>query len=144
MRQTSANPRISTLFLLAGLVAALGACDRLSGPPVALASLDGTYRGEVLQRERTATPSRCMARTELTVTLQRGEVRGEIFNPQAAGQPLGTFYAFVEADGRIKTTLRIGPQILSLEGRFSGNGFRATAEGTECSLSASARRGDAS
>ncbi len=143
MHQTSANPRISALLLLAGLVTSLGACDRLSGPPVALANLDGTYRGEVLQRQRTATPSRCLARTELTITLQRGEVRGEIFNPQAAGQPIGTFYAFVEADGRIRTTLRIGPQTLALDGRFSGNDFRATAEGTECSLSASARRGDA-
>jgi len=121
----------------------MGACDRISGPPAALASLDGTYRGEVIQRQRTATPSSCVPRTDLTVVLQRGEVRGEIVNPQAAGQPLGTFYAFVEADGRIRTTLRIGPQTLSLEGRFSADSFRATAEGAECSLSASARRGNA-
>jgi hypothetical protein len=141
VRQTS---RFSALLPLAGLIVALGACDRLSGSPVALASLDGTYRGEVIQRERTATKSPCIARTDLTVTLQRGEVRGEIFNPQSAGQPVGSFYAFVETDGRIRTTLRMGPQTLALEGRFSDSGFRATAEGTECSLSASARRGNAS
>ncbi|MBI3505733.1 MAG: hypothetical protein HY059_12895 [Proteobacteria bacterium] len=115
----------------------------MSGPPVAVASLDGTYRGEVIQRQRTGRVTPCPARTDLTVTLKQGEVRGEMTNAQSPGQPAGTFYAFVEADGRIRTTMRIGARTLALEGRFSGIDFRATAEGEECSLSASARRGDA-
>jgi hypothetical protein len=126
---------------MAGICFALGGCDRIVGSaPVSLAALDGTYRGEMVQK--TGRPSYCVLRADLALTLKRGEARGELTSVEQPGQPVGSFYAFVEPDGRIKTTARVGTQTLAVDGRFSGQEFRASAEGQYCSMSASARRAD--
>lgn len=137
----STNDRIRHFLAIAGICLALGGCDKVVGStPVSLASLDGTYRGEMVQK--TGRPTYCVLRVELALTLRRGEARGELTSVEQPGQPAGSFYAFVEPDGRIKTTARVGTQTLVVDGRFSSQDFRATAEGQNCSMSASARRAD--
>ncbi len=135
-------PKKTRFFLVfAGICLAPGGCDRTAGSPSAtVGALDGTYRGQMIQK--TGRPSYCVTRVDLAVTLQRGEARGELTSSSQPGQPVGSFYAFVEPDGRIKTTARVGTQTLSVDGRFSGQDFRANAEGESCSMSASARRAD--
>jgi hypothetical protein len=126
---------------MAGICLALGGCDRIAGSaPVSLAALDGTYRGEMVQKS--GRPTYCVLRADLALTLRRGEARGELTSVQQPGQPVGSFYAFVEPDGRIKTTARVGTQTLAVDGRFTGQEFRASAEGQDCSMAASARRAD--
>ncbi len=135
------DERIRHFLAIAGLCLALGGCDRIAGsPPVSLAALDGTYRGEMVQKS--GRPSYCVLRVDLALTLRRGEARGELTSVDQPGQPVGSFYAFVEPDGRIKTTARVGTQTLAVDGRFGGQEFRATAEGQYCSMAASARRAD--
>jgi len=133
----------SILYFLgmAGVCLALGGCGRIDGSaPVSLAALDGTYRGEMAQKP--GRPAYCVLRVNLALTLRRGEARGELTSVEQPGQPVGSFYAFVEPDGRIKTTARVGTQTLTVDGRFTGQEFRASAEGQGCSMAASARRAD--
>lgn len=126
---------------MAGICLALGGCDRVAGSaPASLAALDGSYRGEMVQRS--GRPSHCLLRADLALTLRRGEARGELTSVQQPGQPVGSFYAFLEPDGRIRTTARVGTQTLTVDGRFAGQEFRANAEGQDCSMAASARRTD--
>lgn len=133
--------KIRHFLAFAGICIVLAGCDRFGGSaPVSLAALDGTYRGEMVQK--TGRPSYCVLRADLALTLRRGEARGELTSVEQPGQPVGSFYAFVEPDGRIKTTARVGTQTLTVDGRFNGQEFRANAEGQNCSMAASARRAD--
>ena len=133
--------KIRYFLAFAGICILLGGCDRIGGStPVVLAGLDGTYRGEMVQK--TGRPSYCVLRADLALTLRRGEARGELTSVEQPGQPVGSFYAFLEPDGRIKTTARVGTQTLTVDGRFTGQEFRASAEGQYCSMAASARRAD--
>lgn len=132
---------IRYFIAFAGVCLVLSGCDRnLGSTPVSLASLDGTYRGEMVQKS--GRPAYCVLRAELALTLRRGEARGELISVEQPGQPVGSFYAFVEPDGRIRTTARVGTRTLTVDGRFSGGEFRASAEGQDCSMAASARRAD--
>ncbi len=138
---TRADDSIRYFLGIAGIFLALGGCDRIAGPaPVSLAALDGTYRGEMVQKS--GRPAYCVLRANLALTLRRGEARGELTSVEQPGQPVGSFYAFVEPDGRIKTTARVGTQTLTVDGRFTGHEFRASAEGQDCSMAVSARRAD--
>ncbi len=136
--------RTGYLLAFAGLCLVLGGCDRVPGLRSApVATVDGTYRGELSQRTF-GRPSQCIMRVEMVVTLKAGEARGELLSVEQRGQPVGSFYAFVEADGRVKTTARVGAQTLALDGSFGGRDFSANAEGEKCSMYGTARRADGS
>lgn len=134
--------RTGYLVALSGLCLALGGCDRIPGMRAApVSTVDGTYRGELAQRTF-GRPSQCIMRVEMVVTLKAGEARGELLSVEQRGQPVGSFYAFVEPDGRVKTTARVGAQTLALDGSFGGREFSANAEGEKCSMYGTARRAD--
>lgn len=127
---------ISRLLALA-LVGALPAC--VAGlPPGGIAALDGTYEGEM--RRSAGPPMNCPASFRIRMTVARGEVHGEVFDPRQPDVPADRFAAFVEADGRMVNTLRVGGMTFGVRGRFGDTRFVGSADGQVCGLSVNAAR----
>jgi hypothetical protein len=124
---------------LAAIAAAgwLAACAG-GPPPGGIAALDGTYEGELTRSG--GPPLTCPAAYRIRLTVARGEVRGEVFDPRQPDVPVDRFMAFVEADGRMVNAIRAGGQTFGVRGRFGANAFQGTADSDRCGLSAYAAR----
>ncbi len=139
--------RAGGLSLAAVLCATLAACSggspfgSLRGSSGPVANLDGTYRGEMIGR--TGRPYGCVNKVTLVLTLKLGEARGEMFTPPITDAPSGTFYGFVEGNGRLRTTARVGEQTLGIDADFSGDRLSGYAENDKCAMTINARRSDA-
>ncbi len=121
---------LATVGLLVGCAGGL--------PPGGVAALDGVYEGDMTRSG--GHPTRCPARYTLRIAIAGGEARGEVFDPQQPGVPADRFMAFVEADGRIVSAIRVGSQNFGIQGRFGTNAFTALVEGPTCAMSAYAAR----
>ncbi|MCA3248737.1 MAG: hypothetical protein ING19_19680 [Azospirillum sp.] len=117
-------------FLVAGCAGGL--------PPGGVAALDGVYEGEVIRSGGHA--MRCPAAYKLRISVAGGEARGEIFDIQQPDAPLDRFMAFIEADGRVITAIRVGSQTFGIQGRFGTSTFRGMADSPACGMSAFAAR----
>jgi hypothetical protein len=126
--------RLATLAAAASLLAACAG----GLPPGGVAALEGVYEGEMSRSGGQA--QRCPARYLWRITVTRGEARGEVFDPQQPDVPMDRFMAFIEADGRLVTAMRLGAQSFGVLGRFGANALVATAEGSGCAMSAYAAR----
>ncbi|MBL8806550.1 MAG: hypothetical protein JNN22_06860 [Rhodospirillales bacterium] len=128
------------------LCIALAACSGRSGgmlggraEPVVPA--DGVYRGEFVGR--TGRDYSCATRANAVITLKLGEVRGDLFTPQDPDNPSGNFYGFIEANGQLRTTVRVGNQTMAIDASFSGDRLSGYAENEKCSMRITAQRNDA-
>lgn len=129
--------RLSSHLLAVAAIGALSAC--VGGlPPGGIATLDGIYDGEM--KRSAGPPMSCPAVYRLRMTVARGEVRGEVFDPSQPDVPADRFSAFVEADGRMLNSLRVGGQTFGVRGRFGARTFVGTADGPICGLSVNAAR----
>lgn len=124
------------LIALAFLGTLTACADAL--PPGGVARLDGVYEGEATRSS--GNPQHCPTGFGLRVTVTAGEAHAELFDRQQPDLPIERFMAFIEADGRVLTAVRVGRQSFGIQGRFGANAFVATAEGAACSLSAYAAR----
>lgn len=107
-------------------------------PPGGIAALDGVYEGEMARSA--GPPMSCPAAFKIRLTVARGEVRGEVFDPGQPDVPAARFAAFVEADGRMVNAVRLGPHTFGLRGRFGATSFVANADSQTCGLSVNATR----
>ncbi len=121
-------------------VAAIGVLSACAGglPPGGIAALDGVYVGEMTRSS--GPPMNCPAAFRLRMTVARGEVQGEVFDPGQPDVPTDRFSAFVEADGRILNSLRAGRQSFGVRGRFGTGTFVGSADGQVCGMSINATR----
>lgn len=129
--------RLSSRFLAIAAIGALSACAG-GLPPGGIAALDGVYEGEMTRSA--GPPLSCPAVYKLRMTVARGEVRGEVFDPRQPDVPADRFSAFVEADGRMVNTLRVGGLSFGVRGRFGTGSFVGSADGQLCGLSVNAAR----
>lgn len=122
------------------VVAAAGLLAACAGglPPGGVAGLDGVYEGAISRAA--GHPARCAARYDLRMTVTRGEARGEVFDPQQPGVPADRFLAFVEADGRLVSAIRIGSQSFGVQGRLGSNAFLGSVDSALCAMSVYAAR----
>jgi hypothetical protein len=107
-------------------------------PPGGIAALDGVYEGEMARSA--GPPQNCPGTFKIRLTVARGEVRGEVFDPGQPDVPTARFAAFVEADGRIVNAVRLGAHTFGLRGRFGATNFVANADTQTCGLSVNATR----
>jgi hypothetical protein len=135
--------RLSIAALCLSLAACAGGTPFLSsrGASGSVGNLDGTYRGEMTGR--TGRAAACVLKVSLVVTLKLGEARADMFNSISADSPSGSFYGYVEPNGRLRTTARVGDQTLAIDADFSGERFSGYAENDKCSMTISARRENA-
>jgi hypothetical protein len=131
------NMRLSSCLFAVALIGALSACAG-GLPPGGIAALDGFYEGEMTRSA--GPPMNCPAAYTLRMTVARGEVRGEVFDPRQPDVPADRFSAFVEADGRVVNSLRVGGLTFGVRGRFGARSFVGTADGQVCGLSINAAR----
>lgn len=125
--------RLPALALAGALAACAGAL-----PPGGVAALDGVYEGELARSSGSVTS--CPTAFKLRLTVAGGEARGEIFDVRQPDAPADRFVAFVEADGRMISAIRVGGQSFGIQGRFGAASFSARADSATCGLSAFAAR----
>ena len=129
------------LPLLALIVAGLPLAPCLgTGTAAPVTSLDGTYAGELVRAGHSR--QSCPARRQLSISVNGGELRGEIVAEDGGTRQIQRFAAFVESGGTATVPVRIGDTVYALEGRLDGRAFRGEARSEYCTMSAFARRAD--
>jgi hypothetical protein len=121
----------------------LGGCQGLGrtaseGAPIAAA--DGLYTGTAFRT--TGTDSRCERRYTVRAIVKLGELDLELADPENPARAPIRAAGFVEATGRIVTSIQIQGAAQVIELRLRDGTLRGSIDARTCGLSLTARRTD--
>jgi hypothetical protein len=133
------------MAVLMAAMLALGGCQKLGlglepAPGAPIAAADGLYTGTATRS--TGTDSRCERRYAVRATVKFGELEIELTDPENPARAPIRAAGFIEATGRIVTSIQIQgvPHVVEL--RLRDGTLRGSIDARTCGLSLSARRTD--
>ncbi len=122
---------------------ALGGCQGLgreTAPAASVAAADGLYTGTAFRT--TGTESRCERRYAVRASVKLGELELELSDPENPARTPIRAAGFVEASGRIVTSIQFQGTAHVIELRLRDGILRGSVDARSCGLSLSARRTD--